>query len=144
MTVKSSTFSKCFPVVQLLGAKFLQLPGHCGHYLPEAPPLLAVLLRDCRILGEAVKLLQVTDYKSPLNGEFLSQFQTCEVIDDHHLGREETPMTNQVTQSYGDSVIGWWPGSQDQAFSNITLEYLEVVWFLTFWAHCESMERGAI
>lgn len=75
-------------------------PGQCGHYLPEAPTLLAALLWDCRILGEAVKLLQVTDCKSPLNGEFLSQLQFCEAIDDQHLWKETT-MTNQVTQSYG-------------------------------------------
>lgn len=79
-------------------------PGQCGHYLPEAPTLLAALLRDCRILGEAVKLLQVIDCKSPLNGEFLSQLQFCEVIDDQHLWKEMT-MTNQVTQSYGDNVF---------------------------------------
>ncbi|KAK7798793.1 hypothetical protein U0070_005775, partial [Myodes glareolus] len=60
----------------------------------EAPTLLAALFRDCRILGEAVKLLQVTDCKSPLNGEFLSQLQFCEAIDDQHLQKEMT-VTNQ-------------------------------------------------
>lgn len=84
---------------------FLQLSGHCGHYLPEAPSLLAAFLWYRRILREAVKFLQVTDYKIPLNGEFLSQFQSCEVTNEQHLEKEKTPVTNQVTQSYGDIVL---------------------------------------
>lgn len=84
---------------------FLQLSGHCGHYLPEAPSLLAPFLWYGRILREAVKFLQVIDYKLPLNGEFLSQFQSREVTNDQHLGREKTLVTNQVTQSYGDIVL---------------------------------------
>lgn len=106
MSILSATSSKCFPGGQLLGAKFLQLPDQYGHYLPEAPTLLAALLRDCRILGEAVKLLQVIDCKSPLNGEFLSQLQSYELnIDYQHLWKEMT-MTNHVTQSCGDNGFG--------------------------------------
>lgn len=119
MSIWSATSSKCFPGGQLLGAKFLQLPDQYGHYLPEAPTLLAALLRDCRILGEAVKLLQVIDCKSPLNGEFLSQLQSYELnIDFQHLWKEMT-MTNHVTQSCGDNGFGWPPGNQDQTFSPI-------------------------
>ena len=62
-----------------------------GPYLPKTPPLPATLLGDSRLLRKAVELLQVTDWKIPLNGECLSQYQSLKVSDVHHLRKEKGP-----------------------------------------------------
>lgn len=51
--------------------------------------MLALLLGDSGLLRVAVELLYVTDQKIPPNGEFLSQYQSLEISDFHHLRNEK-------------------------------------------------------
>lgn len=59
------------------------------HYLPEAAPLPAMLQSEGGLIRVAVEFLQVTDWKFPFNGEFLSKYQSLEISNPHHLREEK-------------------------------------------------------